>query len=77
MANQCWMMISVQQTEVAVLPKFGASVDIILCGNEEAPLFVFIRAHTLLYDSMTAAFKVEKKSAYECRFPSSFPIISY
>lgn len=68
--NQCWMLIGVQQTDLALLPKFGELVDIILYGSEKAPLFVFTPAHTS-YDRMTAAFKVERESRYECRFRSS------
>ena len=33
--------------------------------------FVFTPAYTTSYDSMTAAFKVERESRYDCRFRSS------
>ena len=65
------MLIGVQQTDLAALPKFGELVDILLYGSEKAPLFVFTPAHTTSYDSMTAAFKVERESGYDCRFRSS------
>ena len=64
------MLIGVQRTDLATLPKFGELIDIILCGSEEVPLFVFTPAYTTSFDRMTAAFKVERESKYECRFRS-------
>lgn len=64
------MLIGVQHTNVAALPKFGELVDIILYGSEKVPLFVFTPALTS-FDRMTAAFKVERESRYVCRFRSS------
>ena len=48
-------------------PKFGELVDIILYGSERAPLFSPLLTH---HDRITAAFKVERESRYECRFRS-------
>lgn len=64
------MLIGVQHTELAALPKFGELVDI-LYGREKVPLFVFTPALTTSFDKMTAAFKVERESRYVCRFRSS------
>ena len=58
-------------TDLAVFPKFGELVDIILYGSEKLPLFVFTPADTISYDSMAAAFKFERESRNECRFRSS------
>ena len=65
------MLIGVQHTNLAALPKFGELVDIILYGSEKVPLFVFTPALTTSFDRMTAAFKVERESRYVCRFRSS------
>ena len=65
------MLIGVQRTDLATLPKFGELVDIILYGSEKVPLFVFTPAYTTSFDRMTAAFKVERESKYESRFRSS------
>ena len=62
------MLIGVQQTWQPY-QTFGELVDILLYGSEKALLFVFTPAH-ISYASMTAAFKVERESRYECRFCS-------
>ena len=56
------MLIGVQRTDLATLPKFGELVDIILYGSEKVPLFVFTPAYTTSFDRMTTAFKVERES---------------
>ena len=56
-------------TDLAALPKFGELVDI-LYGGEKAPVCIHPCSQNS-YDSMTAAFKVERESRYDCRFHSS------
>jgi hypothetical protein len=56
---------------LAALPKFGELADIILYGSEKVPLFVFTPACTTSFDRITAAFRVERESRFECRFRSS------
>ena len=65
------MMIGTAQLPSCVVPQFGFLFDIIVYGQEQNILFIFLVLKTVQYNATFGAYEVVSLPKYQCLYRSS------
>ena len=69
--DKCWMLIGIEKLDCANLPKFGKLFDIVLHGPHKVPIFVFVAASTLCFDTTMSSFQLRIEYRFVCKYHSA------
>lgn len=68
------MLIGTEALPLAILPKFGLLMDILLICEETLPVYVYNVANTICYQQKYGAYEIEPSDSYLCCSYSSLKV---